>query len=126
KPPPWPSSCSDRRAMVQTPEQLRRLYAAPVERARLKQLDRVDAHAARFIAHSPFCVLASAGAPGGLLDASPRGGEPGFVKCPDPHTLLIPDSGGNNRLDTLENLLADARLSLLFLLPGVQETLRVN
>jgi uncharacterized protein len=112
--------------MIQTLEQLRGLYAAPGERARLKQLSHVDAHARRFIALSPFCVLASGGVNGRLLDASPRGGEPGFVKVLDDHTLLLPDSGGNNRLDTLENLLADPRLSLIFLVPGVEETLRIN
>lgn len=112
--------------MIDTLEQLRSLYAAPGERARLKQLDHVDAHAGRFIQRSPLCVLASAGAGGRLLDASPRGGEPGFVKLLNPHTLLLPDAGGNNRLDTLENLLADPRLSLIFFVPGVQETLRVN
>ena len=112
--------------MIQTLEQLRSLYAAPGERARLKQLSHVDAHARRFIALSPFCVLASGGVNGRLLDASPRGGEPGFVKVLDDHTLLLPDSGGNNRLDTLENLLADPRLSLIFLVPGVEETLRIN
>ncbi len=112
--------------MIQTLEQLRGLYAAPGERARRKQLSHVDAHARRFIALSPFCVLASGGVNGRLLDASPRGGEPGFVKVLDDHTLLLPDSGGNNRLDTLENLLADPRLSLIFLVPGVEETLRIN
>src|SRR5690606_5475880 len=109
-----------------TLEQLRRLYAGPLERARLKQLDHIDAHAGRFIQCSPLCVLASAGADGRLLDASPRGGDAGFVKQLDAHTLLLPDAGGNNRLDSLENLLADPRLSLIFFVPGMQETLRVN
>jgi uncharacterized protein len=73
-------------------------------------------------------VVASAGAAGegGVLDASPRGGAPGFVKVPDAHTLLIPDAPGNNRLDTLENIVATGHIGLLFLLPGVDETLRVN
>ncbi|CAN7753687.1 pyridoxamine 5'-phosphate oxidase family protein [Pseudorhodoferax sp. LjRoot39] len=112
--------------MIQTLEQLRGLYAAPGERALRKQLDHVDPHAARFIALSPFCVVATGGVYGALLDASPRGGTPGFVKLADERTLLLPDSGGNNRLDTLENLLADPRLALIFLVPNVQETLRVN
>lgn len=112
--------------MVQTLDQLRSLYAAPGERALRKQLAHVDPHARHFIALSPFCVVATGGVHGGLLDASPRGGAPGFVKVADDHTLLLPDSGGNNRLDTLENLLADPRLSLLFLIPNVEETLRVN
>lgn len=71
-------------------------------------------------------MVASGGAHGALLDASPRGGAPGFVKSPDPHTLLLPDAGGNNRLDTLTNLLSDPRIGLLFMIPGVDETLRVN
>lgn len=112
--------------MIQTLAQLRGLYAAPGERALRKQLAHIDPHAGRFIALSPFCVLATGGMHGGLLDASPRGGAPGFVKVADAQTLLLPDSGGNNRLDTLENLLVDPRLSLLFLIPNVEETLRVN
>ena len=119
--------------MIETLAQLRTLYAEPAERALRKQRPALDAHCQRFVALSPFCVVASAGAgtahsgPGGaLLDASPRGGAPGFAKTPDAHTLLLPDSGGNNRLDTLENLLADPRIGLLFLIPGVNEVLRVN
>jgi hypothetical protein len=74
---------------------------------------------------SPLVVVSSAGADGDL-DASPRGGEPGFVKQLDAHTLLIPDSPGNNRLDTLENIVQTGQVGLLFLVPGVDETLRVN
>ena len=107
-------------------EQLRALYAQPGERALRKQMAQLDVHAQRFVSLSPFCVLASAGAAGALLDATPRGGAPGFVKVRDAHTLLLPDSGGNNRLDTLQNLLDDPRAALLFLIPGVDETLRVN
>lgn len=112
--------------MITTQEQLRALYAAPGERAVRKQLAQLDAHCQRFIALSPLCVLASGGGPGALLDASPRGGAPGFVKSPDARTLLLPDAGGNNRLDTLSNLLDDPRIGLVFLIPGVDETLRVN
>lgn len=112
--------------MIQTLDQLRALYAQPAARARRKQIARIDPHAQRFIGLAPFCVLASGGSHGRLLDASPRGGDPGFVKVADEHTLLLPDSVGNNRLDTLENLLADPRLSLIFLIPNVEETLRVN
>ena len=86
--------------MITTHEQLRALYAAPGERAVRKQQAQLDGHCQRFIALSPFCVLASGGGTGALLDASPRGGAPGFVKSPDAHTLLLPDAGGNNRLDT--------------------------
>ena len=104
---------------------LRALYPSPKERALRKELDRMDPHCRRFIELSPFVVLASTGADG-ALDASPRGGAPGFVKAPDEHTLLIPDAPGNHRLDTLENIVATGRLGLLFMIPGVDETLRVN
>jgi uncharacterized protein len=106
---------------------LRALYPAPAERSLRKQLDHLDAHCRRFIALSPFVVVASV-APGddGLPDASPRGGEPGFVKVPDDATLLLPDAPGNNRLDTLANVAATGRVGLLFLVPGIDETLRVN
>jgi PPOX class probable FMN-dependent enzyme len=104
---------------------LRALYPAPKERAVRKELDRLDPHCRRFIELSPFVVLASVNAEGSM-DASPRGGAPGFVKAPDEHTLLIPDAPGNHRLDTLENIVATGRLGLLFMIPGVDETLRVN
>jgi PPOX class probable FMN-dependent enzyme len=110
---------------ITTLEALRALYAAPKERAVRKQLSALDVHCQRFIGLSPFVVLATAGA-AGSLDASPRGGAPGFVQCLDAHTLLIPDAPGNNRLDTLENIVATGHLGLLFLVPGVDETLRVN
>jgi PPOX class probable FMN-dependent enzyme len=112
--------------MIDNLTQLRALYDAPRERALRKQIDRIDPHAAHFIALPPFCVVATGGVHGGLLDASPRGGAPGFVKVADDATLLLADSSGNNRLDTLQNLLADPRLSLLFMIPNVEETLRVN
>ncbi len=82
-------------------------------------------HALRFVGLSPFVIVSSAG-PGGNMDASPRGGAPGFVKAPDAHTLLIADSPGNNRLDTLQNLLHTPQVGLLFFVPGVDETLRVT
>lgn len=112
--------------MIETLEQLRALYAQPGDRALGKQLSQLDAHCQRFVALSPFCVLASGGGAGSLLDASPRGGAPGFAKTPDAHTVLLPDASGNNRLDTLSNLLQDPRLGLLFMIPGVDETLRIN
>jgi PPOX class probable FMN-dependent enzyme len=105
-------------------DELRRLYAEPGERAVRKQLARLDRHGRRFIELSPFVVIASAGAGG--MDASPRGGEPGFIRVVDEVTVAIPDAPGNNRLDTLENLLVDSRVGLFFMIPGVDETLRVN
>lgn len=104
---------------------LRALYAAPGERALRKQLDHLDVHCRNFVALSPFLVMASTDG-GGRMDASPRGGPPGFVKVLDERTLLIPDSKGNNRLDSLANLLRAPGVGLLFLIPGVDETLRVN
>lgn len=110
---------------ITTFDALRTLYNAPRERSVKKELPHLDEHCTRFIAMSPLVVVASSGA-GGALDASPRGGEPGFVKVLDTYTLLIPDSPGNNRLDTLENIIQTGQVALLFLLPGVDETLRVN
>ena len=110
---------------IRTLDALRTLYAEPRERAVKKQLSVLDAHARRFIELSPFVVLASSAA-GGAIDASPRGGAPGFVRTPDAHTLLLPDAPGNNRLDSFSNIVETARVGLLFLIPGFDETLRVN
>jgi PPOX class probable FMN-dependent enzyme len=104
---------------------LRALYPQPAGRAVLKQLPALDAHCIRLIALSPFVVLATSGADG-RSDASPRGGAPGFVKVRDARTLLIPDSPGNNRLDSLTNIIDSGRAGLLFMVPGINETLRVN
>jgi len=104
---------------------LRALYGTPGERAVKKQLSALDRHCRRFIELSPFLVLATTGATG-TMDASPRGGVPGFIKIPDERTLLVPDAPGNNRLDSLENIVTSGRVGLLFLVPGVDETLRVN
>jgi PPOX class probable FMN-dependent enzyme len=104
---------------------LRQLYGAARERSLKKEIPSLDAHAVRFIALSPFVVLASSDADG-QMDASPRGGDAGFVKVLDAQTLLVPDAPGNNRLDTLENIIATGRLGTLFMVPGFDETLRVN
>ena len=100
-------------------------YGAPTERSQAKQLDRIDRHARAFIALSPFCVVASADA-AGRCDATPRGDAPGFVAVADARTLLLPDRPGNRRVDTMLNVAENPRLGLLFLVPGLQETLRVN
>ena len=110
---------------ILTLEDLRTLYAPARERSVKKELTQLDAHCQRFVALAPFVVIAS-GDVEGAMDASPRGGAPGFVKAIDDGTLLIPDSPGNNRLDTLENIVLTGRIGLLFLLPGVDESLRVN
>lgn len=104
---------------------LRTVYKQPAGRAVHKQLGHLDVHCRRFIELSPFVVLASNGADG-RSDASPRGGPPGFVKVLDDKRLAFGDSPGNNRLDTLSNIVAHPQIGLLFLIPGVNETLRVN
>ena len=103
---------------------LEKLYGAPSGAAVAKEIDYLHPHYQRLIAVSPFFVLATGG-PGGM-DASPRGDAPGFVAVEDEKTLLIPDRRGNNRMDSLRNILADPHVALLFLIPGVGETLRVN
>lgn len=110
---------------ITTLQALRAIYKPASERALKKEIPSLDVHATHFIGLSPFVVLSSSGA-NGDLDASPRGGEPGFVKVLDAQTLLIPDAPGNNRLDTLENIVATGQLGLLFLVPGFDETLRIN
>ncbi len=110
---------------ITTLQALRDIYKPASDRALKKELPSLDVHSKRFIGLSPFVVLSSGGTHGDL-DASPRGGEPGFVKVLDAQTLLIPDSPGNNRLDTLENIIATGRLGLLFMVPGFDETLRIN
>jgi uncharacterized protein len=106
-------------------EALRALHGPVGARSARKELPQLDAHATHFIGMSPFVVLSSASATG-AMDASLRGGAPGFAKVIDNHTLLIPDAPGNNRLDTLENIVQTGQIGLLFLLPGMDETLRVN
>jgi PPOX class probable FMN-dependent enzyme len=103
---------------------LEKLYGAPAGASLAKEVDYLHPHYQRLIAASPFFVFATCG-PGGM-DASPRGDAPGFVEVQDEKTLLIPDRRGNNRVDSLKNILADPRVALLFLIPGVGETLRVN
>jgi PPOX class probable FMN-dependent enzyme len=100
------------------------LYGAPAPRSITKEVDYIHPHYRAFIEAAPFAVLAT-GSPDGL-DASPRGDPAGFIVVEDDKTLLIPDRRGNNRLDSLRNIVADPRVALLFLIPGVGETLRVN
>jgi PPOX class probable FMN-dependent enzyme len=104
---------------------LRTLYKAPHERAVKKQLDRIDTHGAHFIALSPFCLIATHDDAGGA-DVSPRGDAPGFVHVLDHKHIALPDRPGNNRLDSLENIIAHPAVGMIFLVPGVQETLRIN
>lgn len=109
---------------LHTESELAALFEPPKEASIAKELDHVDANYAAWIAASPFFVLCSAG-PGGL-DASPRGDPRGFVRVLDEKTLLCPDRRGNNRIDSLRNIIVDPRVALLFLIPGMGETLRVN
>lgn len=110
--------------VVTTVEQLDAIYGKPVEAAVIKELDHVSEHYRRFIDVSPFVVVATAGPEG--LDCSPRGDPAPMVRVVDPKTLLLPDRRGNNRLDSLRNIVTDGRIALLFLIPGIGQTLRVN
>jgi len=110
---------------IEDPQHLREIYGEPNERAVKKQLSRFDRYSRDFIARSPFLVVASSD-PSGSCDASPKGDAPGFVQVVDDRTLLIPDRLGNNRVDTLANLVARPGVGLIFFVPGVNETLRVN
>ncbi|MDA0702869.1 MAG: pyridoxamine 5'-phosphate oxidase family protein [Proteobacteria bacterium] len=111
-------------AIVETIEQLEALYGTPSEATRVKEVDRIVPSYRALIEASPFAILATAGPEG--LDCSPRGDLPGFVRVADEKTLMIPDRRGNNRVDSLRNILRDPRMALLFLLPGSGSTLRVN
>ena len=112
-------------ARITRPEELRALYAEMRERSRRKVLPALDIHCRSFIGFSPLVMVSSFGADG-RADVTPRGDAPGFVQVEDAGALLLPDRPGNNRLDTLTNLLANPAIGLLFLIPGVDETLRVN
>jgi PPOX class probable FMN-dependent enzyme len=105
-------------------ETLEKLYGTPSGAAVEKEIDYLHPHYQRLIAASPFFVLAT-GDPESM-DASPRGDAPGFVVVADEKTLLIPDRRGNNRVDSLRNIITNPRVALLFLIPGIGETLRVN
>lgn len=111
--------------VIGTVEELRSRYGEPSELAAKKSIDRLDRHCRRFIALSPFVVLASAGADG-RVDCSPRGDPPGFVAVLDDRTVLLPDRRGNNRADSLTNVLENPYVGMLFMIPGVDETLRIN
>jgi PPOX class probable FMN-dependent enzyme len=112
---------------VTTIDRLREIIVSPQEGALslLKQHDALDAHDRAFIAKSPFCLLATAGADG-RCDVSPKGDAPGFVLVLDERTLVVPDRPGNRRVDSLLNILENPHAGLLFLVPNVEETLRVN
>jgi PPOX class probable FMN-dependent enzyme len=110
---------------IDTVEELRARYGHAGETAELKRIPRLDIHCRTLIAASPFVVLGTSDAEGNQ-DVSPRGDPPGFVKVLDDTTLLLPDRPGNRLLDSLQNVLANPQVGMLFMIPGMNETLRVN
>jgi PPOX class probable FMN-dependent enzyme len=109
-----------------TSADLSAIYPKPTPRVIAKARPSIDKHARNFIAMSPFCVLATS-ASDGSVDASPRGGNPGFVHVEGPNLLLMPDRAGNNRIDSFRNVVeGSGRLQLIFFVPGIDETLRVG
>jgi hypothetical protein len=110
---------------VTTRAELRSYVKEPSHRVSRKAIDHIDKLCARFIAASPFAIVATRGADG-HLDLSPKGDPAGFVAVLDEHTLAIPDRPGNNRVDSFENLLAHPEVGLIFLIPGVGDTLRIS
>ena len=109
---------------VTTIDELEKLYGQPGAASIVKEASRITPHYRAYIEASPFVSLATAGPEG--LDCSPRGDRPGFVRIHDDRTLMLPDRRGNNRIDSLRNIVRDPRVALLFLIPGVGNTLRVN
>jgi PPOX class probable FMN-dependent enzyme len=110
---------------IRSAEELSAIVGTPSEFSLRKELKVLDEHMRRFIAHSPFVIVSTHSADG-RCDASPRGDAPGFIHVVDERTLLIPDRMGNKRVDSFRNILETGRIGLLFLVPGVGETLRVN
>jgi len=110
---------------VSTGDELRRFYASPTELIRRKVIDRIDTHARRFIELAPFCCVGTSDADG-RCDVSPRGDVPAFARVLDERRLLIPDQPGNNRLDSMQNMLENPRVGMMFVIPGIFDVLRVN
>ena len=109
--------------LITSLDQLCALYGEPTDVSIAKEIDHVSDHYRAFIEAAPFFALGTVGPEG--LDCSPRGDAPGFVRIADPKTLLVPDRRGNNRIDSLRNIMRDPRVALLFLIPGIGETIRV-
>jgi PPOX class probable FMN-dependent enzyme len=111
--------------LVASDDELASLYGPPVEAVTSKVIDRLDGHCRDFIARSPFVLVGTADQEGNC-DVSPKGGDPGFVRVLDEHRLAIPDAPGNRLVYSLRNVVRTGRAGLLFLIPGLEETLRVN
>jgi PPOX class probable FMN-dependent enzyme len=111
--------------VIASRDELAELYGPPIEAVVQKAIDHLDVHCREFIARSPFVLLATSDS-SGRCDVSPKGGPPGFVGVLDEHRLLIPDAPGNKRIDSLRNVVENPHIGLLFLIPGLEETLRVN
>jgi uncharacterized protein len=111
--------------VVSSAAELRGIVGEPSERAVKKQIDRLDEHCRAIVAASPFMLLGTASA-AGWCDVSPKGDAPGFARVLDERTLAIPDRPGNKRVDSLQNILENPRVGLLFIVPGKGETLRIN
>lgn len=114
------------RTTLQSEAELREVYRQPSATSVAKEIDFLDQHCRDFLAHAPFVVLTTASADGTRVDASPKGGPAGFVRVLDDHHLAIPDMAGNNRLDSLRNIVDGGAVALLLMVPGVEETMRVN
>ncbi|MBI3433858.1 MAG: pyridoxamine 5'-phosphate oxidase family protein [Proteobacteria bacterium] len=110
--------------LLRTHDELDALFPPPAGNAVIKEIDRINAPYRALIEAAPFFALATSG-PGGM-DCTPRGDAPGFVRVHDDKTLLVPDRRGNNRVDSLRNIIDDPRVALLFLIPGCGETIRIN
>ncbi len=110
--------------IVSSIEELQALYGTPPENSIVKEADRITPEYRQLVEAAPFVALATCGPQG--MDCSPRGDRPGFVRVQDEKTLLLPDRRGNNRIDSLRNIVQDPRVALLFLIPGVGNTLRIN
>jgi uncharacterized protein len=111
--------------IVTSEPELRELFGTPATRSILKERPGIDRHARAFIALSPWVLVATAGADG-RCDVSPKGDAPGFVQVLDEHRLVVPDRPGNKRLDGMRNLLENPHVGLIFVVPGREDTLRVN
>ena len=114
----------EKKDFVQAVDELEGKYKEPTELVVLKQIDKLDDHCRRFVALSPFLVLATYDAAG--VDCSPKGGPPGFVRVPDDKTLLIPDRPGNNRIDSIRNIVQSPKAGVIFFIPGCHEAFRVS